>query len=113
MMRVPFAGALIVAAATAATRACPAGRDWPAYGGGPEQTHYSPLTQINQSNVQRLDVAWTFDPHETGGLQTNTIVVGGVLYSTAPRHKVMALDAATGTLQWTFDSGIDGRGPNR
>ena len=112
-MRVPFAGGLIVAAAAAAAGACPAGRDWPAYGGGPEQTHYSPLTEINRSNVHRLDVAWTFDPHETGGLQTNPIIVGGVLYTTTPRHRVIALDAATGALQWTFDSGIDGRGPNR
>jgi quinoprotein glucose dehydrogenase len=113
MMRVPFAGALFVAAVTAAAGACPSGRDWPAYGGGPEQTRYSPLTQINRSNVKRLVVAWTYDPHETGGLQANPIVVGGVLYTTTPRHRVIALDAATGALHWTFDSGIDGRGPNR
>src|SRR5580704_110764 len=113
MTRVPLAGALIVAAVIASSGARPAGRDWPAYGGGPDQTHYSPLAQINRSNVRRLDVAWTFDPHETGGLETNPIVVGGVLYTTTPRHRVIALDAATGSLQWTFDSGIDGRGPNR
>jgi quinoprotein glucose dehydrogenase len=86
---------------------------WPAYGGGPEQIRYSSLTQIDRSNVTRLEVAWTFDSGETGGLQANPIVVGGVLYTTTPTHKVVALDAATGALRWTFDSGIEGRGPNR
>ena len=33
---------------------------WPAYGGGPENTHYSTLAQINRKNVSHLQVAWTF-----------------------------------------------------
>jgi len=86
---------------------------WPAYGGGPEQIRYSGLKEINRSNVSRLQIAWTFDSGETGGLQTNPIVVDGVLYTTTPKHKVVALDAATGTLRWKFVSGIEGRGPNR
>jgi quinoprotein glucose dehydrogenase len=86
---------------------------WAAYGGGPEQMRYSSLAQIDRSNVRRLDVAWTFDSGESGGLQTNPIVVGRVLYTTTPSHKVVALDAATGVRRWTFDSGIEGRGPNR
>ena len=40
----------------------------------------------------------------------NPIVVGGTLYATTPQHKVVALDAATGAVRWTFDSGLDGRG---
>jgi glucose dehydrogenase len=35
------------------------GRDWPVYGGTPQNNHFSPLTQINRSNVQRLTVAWS------------------------------------------------------
>jgi quinoprotein glucose dehydrogenase len=38
--------------------------DWPAYGGGPEQTRYSTLTQINRANIGQLQVAWQFDPRE-------------------------------------------------
>ena len=37
------------------------GTDWPSYGGGPTQTRYSPLTQINTENVASLKVAWTYD----------------------------------------------------
>ena len=88
-------------------------RGWPAYGGGPEQIRYSSLTQINKSNVKQLEIAWTFDSGETGGLQTNPMVVSGTIYTTTPTHKVVALDALTGAKRWTFDSGIEGRGPNR
>lgn len=87
--------------------------DWTAYGGGPEQTRYSRLAQINKSNVRDLVIAWSFDCEEEGGLQTNPIVVDGVLYTTTPKHKVIALDAATGVLRWRFDPKIEGRGPNR
>jgi quinoprotein glucose dehydrogenase len=86
--------------------------EWPVYG-GPGQTRYSPLNQINRSNVRNLQVAWTYDAGEQGGLQTSPIVVNGVLYVLTPTHKVVALDAATGARRWVFDSGIVGRGPNR
>jgi hypothetical protein len=59
-------------------------RGWPAYGGGPEQTRYSSLTGITRANVGQLEVAWTYDSHETGGLQTNPIVVDGVLFTPRP-----------------------------
>ena len=88
-------------------------RDWPVYGGGPEDTRYSRLAQINRSNVRRLKVAWTFDSAETGGLQTSPIVVEGGLYAYTPSQKVIALDAATGRLRWKFDSGITGWQPAR
>ncbi|HKW34123.1 MAG TPA: PQQ-binding-like beta-propeller repeat protein [Candidatus Acidoferrum sp.] len=89
------------------------GHDWPAYGGAPENNHYSNLAQINRSNVKKLGVAWSFDTEEEGGLQTSPIVVNGVLYGITPTQKVFALDAATGKLKWKFDSGIKGTQPDR
>jgi quinoprotein glucose dehydrogenase len=93
--------------------ASPEWRDWPAYGGGPLNDHYSPLEQINRSNVAQLQVAWSFDTGEQGGLQTSPIIVNGILYGLTPTQKVFALDAATGTLIWKFDSGIKGTQPDR
>jgi quinoprotein glucose dehydrogenase len=87
--------------------------DWPAYGGGPAQTRHSPLRQIDRSNVKQLQVAWTYDSGETGGLQTNPIVVGDTMYVVTPKHRVVALDAGTGVVRWRFDSGLEGQGPNR
>ena len=88
-------------------------RDWPAYGGAPENTHYSSLAQINRSNVKDLAVAWSFDTGEQGGLQTSPIIVEGILYGITPTQKVFALDAASGKLIWKFDSGIKGTQPDR
>jgi quinoprotein glucose dehydrogenase len=87
--------------------------DWPAYGGAPENNHYSSLAQINRSNVKRLAVAWSFDTQEEGGLQTSPLIVGGLLYGITPTQKVFALDAATGKPLWKFDSGIRGTQPDR
>ena len=97
--------ALVVAAAE---------KEWPGYGGGPAQTRYSGLKQINRSNVSQLRVAWAYDTQDgQGASQTQPIMVDGVLYGVTPKHKIIALNAATGKLLWKFDSGIEGRGPNR
>lgn len=88
-------------------------RDWPAYGGAPENHHYSSLAQMNRENVKQLALAWSYDTQEEGGLQTSPIVVAGVLYGLTPSQKVFALDAASGKLLWKFDSGIRGTQPDR
>ena len=88
-------------------------RDWPVWGGAPDNQHYSPLAQINRNNVKRLQVAWTFDTGEKGGLQTSPLIVDGKLYGISPTQKIFALSAATGKRLWTFDSGIQGVQPNR
>ncbi len=82
-------------------------RDWPAYNGGVDGDHYSTLTQIDRINVAQLRIAWEYDTGEKGGLQTNPMVVGRLLYACTPTGKVFALDAATGRLLWTFDSTVD------
>jgi glucose dehydrogenase len=78
---------------------------WPAYGGQAAQDHYSSLSQINRENVKNLRVAWTFDTGEKGSIESTPVIVGRVLYTYTPSLKVVALDAATGKLIWTFDSG--------
>jgi quinoprotein glucose dehydrogenase len=80
-------------------------REWPVYGGNTEGTRYSPLKQINRSNVSRLQVAWTYEAAGgRSGLQTNPIVVHGVLYANTPAGEVIALNGATGKLAWSWDS---------
>jgi quinoprotein glucose dehydrogenase len=89
-------------------------RGWSSYGGGPEQLRYSSLTQINRRNVAKLEVAWTHDTGESGDLQTQPIVAGDIVYAYSPNQRVVALDAATGNVVWTFDAKLQGgRGPNR
>jgi quinoprotein glucose dehydrogenase len=81
--------------------------DWPAYNGSVDGDHYSSLSQINRANVAQLIIAWQFDTGEKGGLQTNPLIVGRMLYACTPFGKIVALDAASGKLLWTFDSTVD------
>ena len=112
---------LLVSLIAAAVRAQDSGgarsaveqNDWPAYGGAPENDHYSSLSQISRDNVRSLAVAWSFDTEEEGGLETSPLIVAGVLYGLTPTQKVFALDAANGKLLWKFDSGIKGTQPDR
>jgi len=94
-------------------RRAPEQQDWPAYGGAPENDHYSGLSQISRDNVRTLSLAWSFDTAEEGGLQTSPLIVAGVLYGITPTQRIFALDAATGRLLWKFDSGFKGKQPNR
>jgi len=91
----------------------PGQQDWSRYGGSPENDHYSSLAQINRKNVNRLEVAWSFDTGEEGGLQTSPLEVDGVFYGITPTQRIFALDAATGKLFWKFDSGLRGTQPDR
>jgi len=80
--------------------------DWPVYGGSDDHTHFTTLSQITASNVRQLTVAWTYDTHDAfpgSEMQTNPIVIDGVLYGTSPKLRVFALDAATGKELWSFD----------
>lgn len=94
-------------------RSAPGARDWPVFNGDGNGDHYSPLTQINRRNVGQLRPAWSYDTGEEGGLETNPLVIGGVVYANTPSRKVIALDAVSGRLLWKFDSGVPGVGPVR
>ncbi|MGH9616539.1 MAG: pyrroloquinoline quinone-dependent dehydrogenase [Acidobacteriaceae bacterium] len=83
-------------------------RDWAVVNGSPGDSHYSSLTQIDRTNVAKLQEVWRYDTKEQGGLEANPIVINGVLYAYTPRQEVIALDAATGKLIWKFSSGING-----
>jgi quinoprotein glucose dehydrogenase len=85
--------------------------EWPV-NGGPYNIRYSALTGINRTNVAKLEVAWSYDAHDAfkdSEMQSNPIVVGGLLYATTPKLRVIALDAATGKEVWSFnpDTGSD------
>lgn len=84
--------------------------DWSVYDGEDSGEHYSSLTQINRDNVKSLKVAWTYDTGETGGLETNPLILDGVLYGVTPSREIFALDGATGKQLWKFNSGVRGKG---
>ena len=79
--------------------------DWPVYKADRASTSYSPLDQVNRSNVSQLEMAWTFQSRdeELYTIECNPIVVNGIMYLTSPMLRVFALDAATGDVLWRFD----------
>ncbi|MCA9160681.1 MAG: PQQ-binding-like beta-propeller repeat protein, partial [Planctomycetales bacterium] len=87
--------------------------DWPEYLGGKERNLYSPLEQINRTNVSRLQVAWTFETGDADEYQANNLIVGGVLYTPTASRKVIALDAATGEVLWQWDPAKEHTGAGR
>ena len=76
---------------------------WFATGRNSGNAHYSPLTQINKSNVARLGLAWDYDTHTIRSLEATPIVVDGVMYTSGSVGQVYTLDAETGKELWTFD----------
>ncbi|MCU0246349.1 MAG: hypothetical protein MUC42_07230, partial [Bryobacter sp.] len=56
---------------------------------------YSPLKQIDRSNVARLAKAWQFDSGDEfkgSEMQCRPLVIDGMVYATTPKLRVIALD---------------------
>jgi len=59
---------------------------------------YSPLKQIDASNVSRLQPVWSFSTGVVSGHEATPLVNNGVMFVATPGNQVIALDAKTGTL---------------
>ena len=77
--------------------------NWAHYLGHPTSNQFSNLDQINLDNVDQLEVAWMYDTGDSAMYQTNNLIIDGVVYTSTPERRTMALNAATGEPIWTFD----------
>lgn len=87
---------------------------WDRTGGDAGDTRYSALTQINATNIDQLGLAWEFRDfivrgRTHRGMESNPVLIDGVLYVSGPWGNVHAIDARTGALKWAFDSEADGQ----
>jgi glucose dehydrogenase len=106
--RTILAGGVLLPALLAQTGKPPA-TDWSTYNRDLAATRYSPLTEINGGNVQRLTQAWTYrlrpDPNSPAPgtvSQVTPIVVNGVMYLPAG-NRVVALEPETGKEIWRYE----------
>jgi len=76
--------------------------DWMMYSGQYHSQRFSRLTQIDRSTVRGLQLAWVRQLNTLGQVQTSPLVVDGVMYVTTPENEVLALDAATGQVFWSY-----------
>ena len=85
--------------AAAARFRSPSPGDWIAYNGALSGERYSPLAQVDTSNVKQLTQRCAFDAPDTVSFQSGIVAVGGVLYFTA-FDKTYAIDGATCQQKW-------------
>jgi PQQ-dependent dehydrogenase (methanol/ethanol family) len=84
------------------------GEEWLSYGLTPGETRYSPLKQIDTTNVSRLGLAWTYDVGQGGGGQENTpLMHSGILFGITNWSIVYAVDARTGKEKWRWDPEVN------
>src|SRR3954466_663545 len=76
--------------------------NWLSYSRTPSNQRYSPLTQITQANVKNLELKWVWQARSLEKYEATSIVVDGVLYTVQEPNDVVALDAATGRVFWTY-----------
>ena len=95
-------------------------QDWPSYGGDNGSQKYSILDQINADNVSELEVSWEWESVDNPTVSANLeagnnravpaaykatpIVVDGVMYVSTSFGRIVALDAFSGELKWSFDT---------
>jgi quinohemoprotein ethanol dehydrogenase len=80
--------------------------DWMSTGRTWSEQRFSPLKQINDTNVQRLGLAWYAPLNTFRGVEATPLVIDGVLYNVSAWDITTAYDAATGKVLWTFDPKI-------
>ena len=86
--------------------------EWPYVGADQAASKYSPLADINRSNVNQLEIAWTWEPNELpnqefrtrpGSFEVMPLMIDNVVYISTMYARVLALDAETGEQLWAFD----------
>ncbi len=84
-------------------RAADEPENWLTYSGTYMSQRYSRLDQITPSNAKNLQLEWVHQSRSTEKFETTPLVVDGVMYLTEPPSNVVALDAASGRVFWTYD----------
>src|SRR6185369_6571900 len=76
--------------------------NWLSYSGTVTNQRYSRLDQITAANVKDLKLQWIWQAASLEKFEATALVVDGVLYTVQAPNTVVALDAATGRIFWTF-----------
>ena len=77
-------------------------QNWLSYSGTTFNQRYSPLAQITPANVKNLELQWIWQARSLEKFEATALVVDGILYTVQAPNDVVALDAITGRVFWTF-----------
>jgi alcohol dehydrogenase (cytochrome c) len=77
-------------------------QNWLTYSGSNMSQRYSPLTQITPENVKSLELQWVYQARSLEKFEATALVVDGIMYTVQAPNDVIALDAVTGRVYWTY-----------
>ncbi len=77
-------------------------QNWLTYSGHYNAQRYSALSQITPENVKNLEQQWIFQARSLEKFEATPLVVDGIMYTVQAPNDVVALDAATGRIFWTY-----------
>lgn len=76
--------------------------NWLTYSGTTFSQRFTKLGQITRENANNLELKWVYQTRSLHKFEATPLVVDGVLYTVEPPNDIVALDAATGRVFWTF-----------
>ena len=77
-------------------------QNWLSYSATVSNQRFSRLDQIDTRNVKSLELQWVWQARSLEKFEATALVVDGVLYTVQAPNDVVALDAATGRVFWTY-----------
>ena len=77
-------------------------RNWLTYSGMFRSQRYSLLDEITPENANNLEQKWIFQARSLEKFEATPLVVDGIMYTAQPPNDVVALDAVTGRVFWTY-----------
>ena len=81
---------------------------WLSHGRTYNEQRFSPLGQINDTNIDQLGLAWFLDLPTNQNVESTPLFIDGVLYLTLPWSEVQAIDARSGRVLWHYDPQVPG-----
>ena len=82
--------------------------EWLSYGKDYSEQRFTPLDQVNATNVGQLGLAWYAEFDTDRGQEATPIEVDGVIYTTTAWSKVFAFDVKSGKQLWSYDPKVQG-----
>src|ERR1700686_3075432 len=77
-------------------------QNWLTYSGSTMSQRYSTLSQIAPGNVKNLELQWIYQSRSLEKYEATSLVVDGVLYTVQAPNDIVAIDAVTGRVFWTY-----------
>ncbi|MCX6612809.1 MAG: PQQ-binding-like beta-propeller repeat protein, partial [Acidobacteria bacterium] len=78
-------------------------QNWLTHSGTNLSQRHSTLASIHPGNIKDLELKWVFQAASFEKFEATPLVVDGILYTVQAPNDIVALDAATGRIFWTYN----------